>query len=226
MRSAGLGGDGRAAYQGSMGTRGLHERLSSPSQGGDTGSNPVGGAHAGKHHAATNQACQGSRVLGVCVAPPTRRGRCFTPMYPCLGDRTLPAEASAGRGLMRRRRSRCRNMSTVRGTVGAALAAVTVASGRRAAHGHPNRVDGRVSGGGGSESPAGFDSNADSNGHAPPATPDNHHGLECLVRAPILHRRGPRWTAKRSGWDSNPRTLAGRRFSRPLPSSTRPPLPG
>src|SRR5690606_2587962 len=29
----------------------------------------------------------------------------------------------------------------------------------------------------------------------------------------------------RSGWDSNPRTLAGRRFSRPLPSSTRPPLP-
>ena len=29
---------------------------------------------------------------------------------------------------------------------------------------------------------------------------------------------------ERSGWDSNPRTLAGRRFSRPLPSSTRPPL--
>lgn len=28
----------------------------------------------------------------------------------------------------------------------------------------------------------------------------------------------------RSGWDSNPRTLAGRRLSRPLPSSTRPPL--
>lgn len=28
----------------------------------------------------------------------------------------------------------------------------------------------------------------------------------------------------RRGWDSNPRTLAGRRFSRPEPSTTRPPL--
>jgi len=35
----------------------------------------------------------------------------------------------------------------------------------------------------GSESPAGFDSNAASNDHAPPATPDDSHGLECLVRA-------------------------------------------
>ena len=29
---------------------------------------------------------------------------------------------------------------------------------------------------------------------------------------------------ERRGWDSNPRTLAGRRFSRPEPSTTRPPL--
>ena len=32
--------------------------------------------------------------------------------------------------------------------------------------------------------------------------------------------------SKRRGWDSNPRTLAGRRFSRPEPSTTRPPLQG
>ena len=78
------------------------------------------------------------------------------------------------------------------------------------------------------------------------------HGLEQLAQRRFIHsgadrksvrcrpserqRAGRRWGAsasergrsprseQRSGWDSNPRALAGRRFSRPLPSSTRPPL--
>ena len=40
-----------------------------------------------------------------------------------------------------------------------------------------------------------------------------------------IRRHSARGWLKRSASDSNPRTLAGRRLSRPLPSSTRPPLP-
>ena len=48
------------------------------------------------------------------------------------------------------------------------------------------------------------------------------------LRSPGLGRAivTPEAQTARSGWDSNPRTLAGRRLSRPLPSSTRPPLRG
>jgi hypothetical protein len=53
----------------------------------------------------------------------------------------------------------------------------------------------------GSESPADFDSNADSNDHAPLATHDDSHGLECLVRAPVLYPCRPQKTAMRREWD-------------------------
>ena len=46
----------------------------------------------------------------------------------------------------------------------------------------------------------------------------HHQGTSPLLH---LHLQAFR---KRRGWDSNPRTLAGRRFSRPEPSTTRPPL--
>ncbi len=47
-------------------------------------------------------------------------------------------------------------------------------------------------------------------------------GLEILAENPV----GDWFLSGRRGWDSNPRTLAGRRFSRPEPSTTRPPLQG
>jgi hypothetical protein len=45
-------------------------------------------------------------------------------------------------------------------------------------------------------------------------------GPESLAQIPVRDRL----FRERRGWDSNPRTLAGRRFSRPEPSTTRPPL--
>ncbi len=59
---------------------------------------------------------------------------------------------------------------------------------------------------------------ASGSGARPPWQP-----REIVRRAGQLGRRQPP-RPRRSGGDSNPRALAGRRFSRPLPSSTRPPL--
>ena len=61
-------------------------------------------------------------------------------------------------------------------------------------------------------------------GSYPDSQPRSYPGPQRLSNWASPRRTGPRSRKWRRGWDSNPRTLARCRFSRPVPSTARPPL--